>query len=85
VLRRLRARSEWKFFAVLPRADRTLAISWWLILLLRGTLPAVFAVAMGALVGAVQRDAPLAGPLTLVGVVFVLLQVLTPIDRKSVV
>jgi hypothetical protein len=40
-----------------------------------------FAVAMGALVGAVQRGDSLAGPLTFVGVVFVLLQVLTPVHQ----
>jgi ABC-type multidrug transport system fused ATPase/permease subunit len=81
VLGRLRARDEWKFFAVLPRADRPLAIGWWLVLILRGTLPALFAVAMGALVGAVQHGSSLLVPLSLVGVVFVLLQVLTPIHQ----
>ena len=44
-------------------------------------LPAVFAVAMGVLVGAVESGASLAAPLTLTGVVFVLLQVLTPIHQ----
>jgi ABC-type multidrug transport system fused ATPase/permease subunit len=81
MLRRLRARAEWKFFGVLPRADRGLAVAWWAILLLRGLLPAAFAVAMGALVGAVQRGESLAAPLLAVGVVFVLLQVLTPIHQ----
>ena len=52
---RLRERNEWKFVAVLPRADRALAVAWWTVLVLRGLLPAGFAVAMGALVGAVQR------------------------------
>jgi ABC-type multidrug transport system fused ATPase/permease subunit len=79
VLARLRARNEWKFFAVLPRADSALALAWWVILVLRGILPAAFAIAMGLLVDAVQRGAPLAAPLTLVGIVFVLFQVLTPI------
>ena len=55
MLRRLRERKEWKFFAVLPRADPVLAWSWWTVLILRGALPAVFAVAAGVLVGAVQR------------------------------
>src|SRR5687767_2649096 len=36
---------------------------------------------MGVLVGAVQQGTPLAGPLATVGVVFVLLQVLTPIHQ----
>ena len=77
--RRLRDRAEWKFFAVLPRAGRGLAFAWWSVLLLRGVLPAGLAIAMGALVGAVQRGESLAAPLALVGVVFVLLQVLAPI------
>ena len=81
MLRRLRARNEWKFFGVLPRADGPLASLWWAVLLLRGSLPAAFAIAMGLLVGAVQADTGLAGPLTLVGVVFVLLQILTPIHQ----
>ena len=75
---RLRERNEAKFVAVLPRADRGLAVAWWTLLVLRGLLPAGFAMAMGALVGAVQRGEALAAPLGLVGVVFVLLQVLSP-------
>jgi ATP-binding cassette, subfamily B, bacterial len=78
---RLRARNEWQFFAVLPRADLRLAVLWWTVLLLRGMLPAVFAIAMGGLVAGVERGASLAGPLALVGAVFVLLQVLTPIHQ----
>jgi ABC-type multidrug transport system fused ATPase/permease subunit len=77
----LRDRNEWKFFAVLPRADRPLAIGWWTVLVLRGLLPALFAVAMGTLVGAVQNGDPLAPPLAVVGAVFVLLQVLSPIHQ----
>jgi len=78
---RLRERSEWKFFAVLPRADRGLAYGWWLVLILRSALPAFFAVAMGALVGAVQHRESLAWPLAHVGIVFVLLQVLAPMHQ----
>ncbi len=78
---RLTERKEWKFFAVLPKADPALAVAWWTSLLLRGILPAAFAIAMGALVGAVQRGAPLGGPLAFAGAVFVLLQVLSPIHQ----
>jgi ABC-type multidrug transport system fused ATPase/permease subunit len=76
---RLTERNEWKFFAVLPRADRLLAIAWWIVVLTRGVLPAAFAIAMGVLVGAVQESQSLVVPLAVVGVVFVLLQILTPI------
>jgi ABC-type multidrug transport system fused ATPase/permease subunit len=74
-------RKEWKFFAVLPRAAPGLAAAWWTALLLRGILPAAFAIAMGVLVGAVQHGGGLAGPLALAGGIFVLLQVLSPIHQ----
>ena len=73
---RLKARAEWKFFGVLPKADRSLAIAWWSALWVRGMLPALFAIAMGVLVGAVERGSALVPPLVAVGVVFLLLQTL---------
>jgi ATP-binding cassette, subfamily B, bacterial len=78
---RLKARAEWKFFGVLPKADRSLAIAWWTALWLRGLLPALFAIAMGVLVGAVQRGGALLTPLVAVGVVFVLLQTLPSLHQ----
>jgi ATP-binding cassette subfamily B protein len=81
LLQRLTACKEWKFFAVLPQADPGLAAAWWTVLLLRGILPAAFAIAMGVLVGAVQHSNPLAGPLAFAGAIFVLLQVLSPIHQ----
>ena len=81
MLERVFERKEWKFFSVLPKAAPGLALAWWLALLLRGALPAAFAIAMGVLVGAVERGDPLAGPLTLVGAIFILLQVLSPIHQ----
>jgi ABC-type multidrug transport system fused ATPase/permease subunit len=81
VISKLRARQEWQFFAVLPRASMPLAVAWWLLLVARGALPAIFAVAMGRLIGTVQQHGRLAGPLVLVGVTFVLLQVLMPVHQ----
>jgi len=81
VIERLRARKEWTFLRILPRADGPLAIAWWFVLLLRGLLPALFAIAMGALVGAVQRSESLTLPLAMAGLVFVLLQVSSPLHR----
>ncbi len=77
----LTARKEWKFFGVLPKADPLLAFLWWFGLLLRGLLPAVFMIAMGWLVGSVQRGDSLFVPLAIVGSVFVLLQVLSPLHH----
>jgi ABC-type multidrug transport system fused ATPase/permease subunit len=69
-----------QFFAALPHADRALAVAWWVLLLLNGVLPPVFAVATGVMVGALQRAEPLLGPLVLVGVSFVGLLVVSPIQ-----
>jgi len=81
MLQSLTARKEWKFFAILPKADPGLAATWWTVLLLRGILPAGFAIAMGVLVAAVQHGHHLAGPLAFAGTIFVLLQVLSPIHQ----
>jgi len=75
----LAQRKEWQFFAVLPKAYASLAGAWWIVLVLRGVLPAAFAIVMGALVAAVQRGASLTLPLGAAAIVFVLLQVLPPI------
>jgi ATP-binding cassette, subfamily B, bacterial len=72
---------ERKFFGVLPKADPALAIAWWVTLLLRGLLPAVFTILMGVLINAVQRGESLAAPLTMVGVVFVVLQISSPLHQ----
>jgi ATP-binding cassette subfamily B protein len=81
VLQALTTRKEWQFFAALPKAAPGLAAAWWTVLLLRGILPAAFGIAMGMLVGAVQRGDALAVPLASAGVIFVLLQVLSPIHQ----
>jgi ATP-binding cassette subfamily B protein len=81
MLRRWRERPGWKFFAVLPRADRGLAWAWWAALLLRGALPAGLAVATGVLVGKVERGESLVLSLGVVGIVFVAQQTLTPFHQ----
>jgi len=55
----IRASNQWKFFGILMHSSRALAVAWWSVLVLRGLLPALFAIAMGALVGAVQSGASL--------------------------
>jgi ATP-binding cassette subfamily B protein len=73
--------NELVFFATLWRATRTLTASWWTLLVLGGLLPAVFAVATGVLLNAVDDDASLTGPLIFVGVVFVSMQMLNPLHE----
>jgi ATP-binding cassette, subfamily B, bacterial len=80
LLQRLRERKEWLFFAALPKADLLLASTWWAVVLLHGVLPALFAIAMGVVVATVQHGDSLAAPLAIAGAIFVLLQVLTPLQ-----
>ena len=83
LIERLRSRPEWKFLAILPRANPLLAAVWWTVLVVRSLLPALFAVAMGLLVGAVEAGDGLGWPLAGVGAVFVLLQVLPPLHLAA--
>src|SRR4051794_28353757 len=76
-----RERPEWAFFGVLMKAAPGLATAWWGLLVLRGAMPALLAIATGVLVAAVQNGDSLTAPLVLVGVVFVLFQVLTPLQQ----
>ena len=57
-----------------------MAAGWWSLLTLRGLLPATFSIATGVLVASVQHRSDLVTPLVLVGVVFVLLAVLGPVQ-----
>ena len=81
MLERLRRHDTTTFFRVLFRAAPRLAVGWWALLLLRGTMPALLAISTGVLVGAVRDGSALAGPLTFVGIVFVTMQVLTPLQQ----
>ena len=77
-----REREEIRFFGSLHHADRTLAIIWWVLLALLGVMPAVLAIAMGTLVGAVEAGDSLTGPLVFAGAAFVLMQVLAPLHAQ---
>ena len=74
-------KKEWQFVGVLRQANPLLAALWWVVLVLRGLLPALFAIVMGALVGAVQAQEGLALPLTAMAVVFALQQLLAPLHQ----
>jgi ATP-binding cassette subfamily B protein len=78
-LTRLRARQELQLAGALWHADPAMAAGWWSLLALRGLLPAGFAIASGFLVAAVEHHQALGVPLVVVGVVFILLQVLGPL------
>jgi ATP-binding cassette subfamily B protein len=81
VFDRVKMRAEWQFAGVLAKADLWLTIAWWALILVRGALPAIFAIAIGWLIGTIDRGGDLTAPLALVGIVFVLLQVLAPLHR----
>src|SRR5690554_4083044 len=82
-LDRLRRRDEWRLAHALSRADRRLAAAWWALLAARGLLPAAFPVAIGLLIGAVERGSDPTPALALVGAVFVALQVLPPLHQAA--
>jgi ATP-binding cassette subfamily B protein len=76
VLGRLAARKEWAFFGALARADPVLTVLWWIAIVVPGVLGAAFGLAIGALVGAVERRESLTAPHVAVGLVFLLVQTL---------
>ena len=80
-MRRLRQSAEWRFFGVMFEASAGLTVAWWALVVLRGALPAAFAVAMGVLVGSVHDGDPLGVPLTAMGVTFVLMQAIGPLHE----
>ena len=75
---RLRARQEFQLAAAVRHADPAMATGWWSLLALRGLLPAAFSITTGVLVAAVQHRSALGVPLAVVGVLFILLQVIGP-------
>jgi ABC-type multidrug transport system fused ATPase/permease subunit len=81
VLTRLRARQEWRFFGALQRAAPRWSTVWWVLVVLRGTVPAAVSVAFGRLVDATSHHSSLAGPLVLVGVLFTASIVMHPLHQ----
>ncbi|HVV35354.1 MAG TPA: ATP-binding cassette domain-containing protein [Acidimicrobiales bacterium] len=77
---RIRQSAEYRFLTLLTRVDPVLGGGWWLFIVVRAALPALFALAMGQLIGVVQGHHALGGPLVTVGVLFGLMEVLPPIN-----
>jgi ATP-binding cassette subfamily B protein len=67
---------------VLPRASRGLSWTWWLLIVSRGALPGLFSIAVGAMVATVSGGKSVTGPLIAVAVVFVLIQLLSPLHAQ---
>ena len=82
LITRLREREEWDFFRCLYLADRALAASWWALLVTLGLLPAVLALALGAVVGAVESGARLLAPLVALSAAFLAMQVMSPLHAQ---
>ena len=78
----LRSSAEWRFLAAFAKASHGLASAWWALIVFRGALPALFTVAMGALVGAVQPGAA-GAPLAAVGVIFIAINALGRCTARS--
>ncbi len=71
--------NELTLFRTIYRASPVQATLWWTLLLAGGILPVAFAVATGVLVRAITEGSALAGPLGLVGGLFVAMQVVNPV------
>lgn len=69
------------FFAELARAAPGVATIWYVVLVLRSLLPALFAIATGWLVAGVGSGDSLLAPLLVVGVLFTLVQMLGPFHQ----
>jgi ABC-type multidrug transport system fused ATPase/permease subunit len=68
------------FFATLFRASPIEASLWWMLLVVGGLLPAVFAVATGRIIDAVADERSVTTALIVIGVTFVAMQVINPIQ-----
>ncbi|WP_349879205.1 ABC transporter ATP-binding protein [Micromonospora sp. HUAS YX12] len=78
----IRGRDEWALARAVFKASPVLAVSWWAVIILRGALPGLFAVAVGALVAAVQRGGQVSVVLVGVGALFVLMQAIAPVQTQ---
>lgn len=76
-----RERQEVRFFRSLRRAAPGLNAAWWVLIVLRGIVPAIVTVAFGWLVSSIQADRSLVGPLALTGAMFTLSMVLHPLHQ----
>ncbi len=77
---RLRATAEWRFLDSLTRAGRELSVAWWALIVVQGLLPPAFTLAVGNLVGAVQRGRSVGQALAIAGLVFVAMNALGPVQ-----
>ncbi len=58
MIERLRGRDEWKFLGVLPQADRTLAVAWWLVLVVLVVLALAVAAVLWLRKGQPSAESP---------------------------
>ena len=76
---RLAGQQQIVFFRSLHRAAPGLSTLWWGLLVAGGVLPALFSVATGSVIDAIDRGSSLTASLAAVGILFVAMQVIGPI------
>ncbi len=81
LLSRLRAHPQIIFFRTVYRAAGGLTTMWWTLLILGAVLPALFAVVSGSVVDALESNRPLGTVLAAAGVLFVAIQVVSPLQQ----
>lgn len=77
----LRTSAEWRFLNVVLRTAPAQAVVWWGLVVVRGLVPAAFTLAVGLLVGTLQRGEPALLPLLLVGAAFIAMNALAPVHE----
>lgn len=78
---RLRQRQEWAFFAALRAAAPVESLAWWMVLVLRGSLPPLIGVLSGWLITTLTDAEPLTAPLIALTVAFAAAQVVGPMHE----
>ncbi len=78
-LERFWAHPQVIFFRTLYRAAPALTLWWFGLLVIGGLLPAVFALATGLVINAVDQSTSLTGPLIVVGIAFTVMQIINPV------
>ena len=79
MVQRVRKSAEYQFLLLLTRVDGRLGGAWWLLILLRAVLPAVFALSMGSLITAVNDGQQVGASLYALGGLFIAMQTLPPL------
>jgi len=78
-LEALRRSPGWRFLTILPRVAPGATVAWWGLIIFRAALPAAFAVSVGLLTSAVQRQAEIEIALAWMAAIFIATNAIAPL------